>query len=126
MNTKGKLILFCGKMGAGKSTLAQSMAAEANSVLVSEDEWLSSHYPQQINSFEDYLSYSKQIKPFLKRHIQSLLSAGVTVVMDFPANTSRQRKWLLSLCNEIGVEHQLHYINLSDEICLAQISKRRK
>ena len=124
MNSKGKLILFCGKMGAGKTTLSRSIASESNAVLISEDEWLSSHYPNQINSFEDYRSYSQLIKPFVKKHVQSILTAGVDVVMDFPANTIRQRKWLLSLCNEIGSDHELIYLNVSDEICLAQIAKR--
>ena len=126
MNSKGKLILFCGKMGAGKTTLSKSISAEPKSILISEDEWLSSHYAEQINSFEDYLSYSQKIKPFIKEHIQSILTAGITVVLDFPANTLNQRQWLLSLSNEIGSEHELVYVNVTDEVCLAQISNRRK
>jgi adenylylsulfate kinase-like enzyme len=34
----GKLIFFCGKMGAGKSTKASEIAQESNAVLLSEDE----------------------------------------------------------------------------------------
>jgi len=126
MSSNGKLILFCGKMGAGKTTLSKSISAELNSVLISEDEWLSSHYSEQINSFEDYLSYSRKIKPFLKKHIQSILNAGITVILDFPANTTKQREWLFSLSNEVGSEHELIYLNTTDEICLSQISNRRK
>ena len=126
MNDKGKLILFCGKMGAGKTTLSQSIDSESTAVLMSEDEWLSSHYPGDINSFDDYLSYSQRIKPFVKRHIQQLLKAGLMVVLDFPANTSKQRKWLLSLCDEVNCDHELMYLHVSDEVCLTQITKRRK
>ncbi len=126
MESKGRLILFCGKMGAGKTTLSTSVAADSNAVLVSEDEWLSAHYPGKIHSFEDYLIFSKQIKPFVKKHIQRILAAGTTIVMDFPANTIKQRQWLLSLCNEIGADHQLIYINVSDDLCLSHISKRRE
>jgi len=42
----GKLIFFCGKMGAGKSTKSKEFASESNAVLLSEDEWLSILYPK--------------------------------------------------------------------------------
>lgn len=125
MSRKGKLILFCGKMGAGKTTLSKTIASKKDAVLISEDEWLSSHYPALISSFEDYIKYSQLIKPFVKDLIQSILCAGVTVVMDFPANTIKQRKWLLGLSQEVGAEHELFFLNMSDEQCLTQMAKRR-
>jgi len=39
MDTKGTLIFFCGKMGAGKTTQSLRLAQELNAVLISEDEW---------------------------------------------------------------------------------------
>ena len=41
----------------------------SNSVLISEDDWLSAHYPSQIQTFEDYIKYSNLIKPFVKSHV---------------------------------------------------------
>ena len=122
----GTLILFCGKMGAGKSTRSKVIAFEQNAVLLSEDEWLSSLYPEQISSFDDYLKYSAQLRPLIKSHVQNILSTGTNVVMDFPANTKKQRKWFLNLASEIGANHQLIYLNVSDDLCLKQIEKRRK
>jgi len=121
----GKLFFFCGKMGAGKSTRSKALAKQQQAILISEDEWLAAHYPQQINSFDDYINLSRQIKPFIKQHVQQLLATGCAVVMDFPANTRQQRRWFLTLCSELGCEHQLVYLNLSDEQCLSQIAKRR-
>ncbi|WP_412522461.1 AAA family ATPase [Shewanella algae] len=40
MNQVGTLIFFCGKMGAGKSTLSQELASERRAVCISEDQWL--------------------------------------------------------------------------------------
>jgi shikimate kinase len=34
---------FCGKMGAGKTTLSRSIARERKAVLISEDEWLAAN-----------------------------------------------------------------------------------
>ena len=121
----GELIFFCGKMGAGKSTHAQRMARERNTVLLSEDEWLASLYPQQISSLEDYVRFSNLLKPQIKKLVQSMLQAGTNVVMDFPANTFSQRDWFRSLLSEIDAPHSLVHIDVPDSICLEQIAKRR-
>ncbi|MFM2664791.1 ATP-binding protein [Vibrio mediterranei] len=125
MESTGKLVFFCGKMGAGKTTQSKLIAAKQRAVLISEDEWLAAHYPNQIQSFEDYIKFSTLIKPFIKSHVQSLLTVGVDVVMDFPANTVRQRSWFSSLCSEVQCAHELCYLDVSDEVCLVQIGKRR-
>ena len=88
---KGHLIFFCGKMGAGKSTSAAKIAHERNAVLLSEDEWLGSLYPDSIHSLKDYILYSGKIKPPIKKLVQGILTAGTDVVLDFPANTQSQR-----------------------------------
>lgn len=125
MSEKGTLTFFCGKMGAGKSTKSKALTIEKNAVLLSEDEWLVAHYPDQIHTFEDYLKFSTVIKPFVKSHVQQIINTGTNVVMDFPANTARQRSWFKQLCTEIGCEHEMIFLDLSDDQCLSQIAKRR-
>ncbi|MCA1055598.1 ATP-binding protein [Rossellomorea aquimaris] len=126
MKPEGTLYFFCGKMGAGKSTKSNQLAKDKHAVLLSEDEWLSSLYPDQIESFEDYLTFSAQLKPLVKKHVQHLLSVGTNVVMDFPANTKKLRKWFLDIASEANANHQLIYLNLTNEQCLRQIDQRRK
>lgn len=111
-------------MGAGKSTRSKEIEQTENAVLFSEDEWLEKLYPNQINDFDDYLSYAKLIKPLLKEHIQRILKVGSNVVLDFPGNTKTQRKWLLSVASEINANHQLIFLNISDDKCLKQINIR--
>lgn len=122
---KGVLTFFCGKMGAGKSTKAGEIAKELNAVLLSEDEWLTSLYPNKISSLNDYIEYSNLLKPQMKSLVQSILASGTDVVMDFPANTLSQRDWFRVIFSEIDAPHNLVYINLPNEICLKQIDKRR-
>ena len=122
---KGVLTFFCGKMGAGKSTKSSDIALERNAVLLSEDEWLESIYPNKIASLEDYIAYSNQLKPQMKKLNQAILVTGTDVVMDFPANTTAQREWFKNLYSEIDAPHELVYIDLSNENCLKQIKKRR-
>jgi len=125
MNAIGTLTFFCGKMGAGKSTKARKLSLEKNTLLISEGEWLATLYPTEISSFDDYIKYSAILRPLMKTHVQKILLTGTNVVLDFPANTAKQRMWFKELCEEIKAGHNLIFIDVSDERCLEQISKRR-
>ena len=121
---RGMLIFFCGKMGAGKSTKSRIVAIERNAVLISEDEWLSKLYPDQITSFEDYIKFSGQLRPLIKVHVQNILRTGTSVVMDFPANTKKQREWFNNLSAEAESEAELIYLKANNALCLKQIAQR--
>ena len=121
----GTLILLSGKMGAGKSTKSKQVAFDRNAVLISEDEWLSILYSDQIKTFDDYIHYSSIIKPLVKSHVVNILRTGVDVVMDFPANTTKQRSWFKGIIEEGNALHELIYLKVTDEICLERIEKRR-
>ena len=123
--SKGALTFFCGKMGAGKSTKALELSKQSNAVLLSEDEWLASLYPNKIASLSDYMHYANLMKPLIKKLVQSILLTGADVVMDFPANTIPQRNWFKSIFTEIEAPHKLLFIDLANEVCLAHIEQRR-
>jgi len=53
----------------------------------------------------------------LTRHICALLSRGVSVVLDFPGNTKDQRAWFRALFERANVEHELHFVDVSDVMC---------
>jgi hypothetical protein len=46
------------------------------------------------------------------------------VVLDFPANTRKQRAWFRQLLDVSHAEHELHFIVASDEICKRQLRER--
>lgn len=122
---KGTLIFFSGKMGAGKTTHSKAIAKERNTVLLSEDDWLESVYPNKIASLDDYVNYSNQLKPQIKKLVQSILMTGTDVVMDFPANTLSQREWFKTIFMEVDAPHHLLFIDVSNKRCLEQIVARR-
>lgn len=124
MSNTGVLVFFCGKMGSGKSTESKRVAIERGAVLISEDEWLSTLYPDQINSFDDYIQFSSQLRPLIKTHVQNILNAGASVVMDFPANTKKQRAWFTRLSKEAKARSELIYLKANDTLCLNQIKIR--
>jgi predicted kinase len=49
------LHLLCGKIASGKSTLAKELAAQPNTVIIDEDDWLAHLFPGEINTIDDYV-----------------------------------------------------------------------
>ena len=125
MHSNGTLIFFCGKMGSGKTTLSVEVAKSMGAIRLSEDEWLAALYPTEIEVFGDYIKYSSRLKPLLKSHVQDILKSGVSVVMDFPANTVSQRVWFKEILANDQIPHKLIYIEASDQLCLSQLQSRR-
>lgn len=124
MTAQSELVFFCGKMGAGKSTLAKRMATEMNALLLSEDEWLAALYPNEIHGLDDYVRCSRRLKSVLGAHVRSILKSGVSVVMDFPANTVTQRQWFREVFEPDGIPHRLIYLDVDDATCLQRIAAR--
>ncbi|NIE73649.1 ATP-binding protein [Pantoea sp. Ap-967] len=118
------LHLISGKIASGKSTLAKSLAAEGSTILLSEDNWLSRLYPDQIKSVTDYVRLARQIREVLGPLVIDVLRAGVPVVLDFPANTPQDRQWLRDLADAAKVPHRVHYIEVDDDTCRDRLHLR--
>ena len=118
------LHFFVGKIGAGKSTLAAELGREPNTVVVSEDEWLSVLYGEEIASIEDYLKCSYRLRAVLAPHLIALLRAGLNVVADFQANTIEARLWMREIFKNAGCAHRLHFLDVPDEVCRARLRRR--
>ena len=126
MNTAAKLIFLCGKMAAGKSTLARDLAERKNAVLLVEDAFLNALFPGEITDIPGYGRCSSRLKSALAPHVCALLSKGISVVLDFPGNTKAQRAWFRELIERANVEHELHFVDASDALCKGQLTERSK
>lgn len=118
------LYLVCGKIAAGKSTFAKGLAERTQTVLISEDSWLAYLYPLQIKSLEDYARCSAQLRAAMAPHLVALLKAGTSVVLDFPSNTLATRDWAREVVEQAAAAHELHYLDVSDELCKARLHAR--
>lgn len=122
--THACLHFFCGKAGAGKSTVAKSLAAAEQAILISEDVWLVRLYGDQMHTFDDYKRFSQRLKAVVGPLAIELLQSGRAVVLDFPANTKATRAWFRSLVDASGADHVLHFVDSADATCLARIAQR--
>ncbi|MBP6895631.1 MAG: ATP-binding protein [Pseudacidovorax sp.] len=124
LSSVATLHLVCGKIGSGKSTLTQRLASAPNTVRISEDDWLSRLYPNEIHALADYVRCAGRLRDAMSGHVESLLRSGVSVVLDFPANTVATRAWARGLYERAGAAHALHLLDVPDEVCKARLRAR--
>jgi len=117
------LHLLCGKVAAGKSTLARTLAADG-ALLVAQDPWMARLYPVELRTIEDYLKLSARLRDAMTPHLVDLLSAGLSLVLDWPANTVASRRWMRDLAEAGGAAAQLHWLDLPDRECLTRLDAR--
>lgn len=120
----GTLHLICGKLAAGKSTLAARLAAVPGTVAISEDFWLKRLFGDEMKDVADYVRVSAKLRGPMGAHAADLLKAGVDVVLDFPANTKATRAWMKSVADAAGARAILHWLDVPDEICLQRLRRR--
>jgi predicted kinase len=118
------LHLICGKMAAGKSTKARELAAQPSTVLIKQDEWLAALYPGELKTLQDYVRCSSRLNSVMSDHIEALLRAGLSIVLDFPANTVNSRNWMKGIFVRAGVAHTLHYLEVPDAECKRRLRLR--
>ena len=126
MSNPVKLMFLCGKMAAGKSTLAKDLAQRGDAILLVQDELLECLFPGEITDIPGFLDRSSRLRQAIASHICAILSKGVSVVLDFPGNTSVQRAWFREMFERAHVQHELHFIDAPDELCKRQLKDRTK
>lgn len=124
MPSQPRLHLVCGKIAAGKSTLCQRLADAPATVLVSEDDWLSTLWSGEIASLEDYARCSARLRAVMGPHLAELLRAGISVVLDFPANTLASRAWMRGVIEASDAAHTLHWLDIDEAVCKARLRAR--
>jgi predicted kinase len=120
------LHLLCGKIASGKSTLARRLAARPATLLISMDHWMSTLFPTENQTIEDFTRLSARLRAAMAPHIVDILRQDLSVVLDFPANTVSWRSWMRSLINQTGVAHELHVLDVPDALCKERLRQRNE
>jgi predicted kinase len=121
-----KFHLVCGYAASGKSTLARQLAQEHSAILLSEDQWLSALFADELHTLADYVRCTARLRNALGPHVVTLLKHCQPVVMDFAANTIEARAWLRGLARQADVSATLHFLDVPKEVCWQRAEKRNQ
>lgn len=124
--SKTTLFLVSGKIASGKSTLTKQLAHQNNALLICQDDWLSTLFPEEIRTLEDYVKYFGRLTDIMGKHVSAILKGGTSVVLDFPANTLKTRAWMKSIGDSANCRIEMHFLDVPDQICLQRLTARNK
>lgn len=118
------LHLLCGKIASGKSTLTARLAETQGAVVIAEDAWLKALYGDEMVSITDFARCMAKLREVMGPHVILLLEAGLSVVLDFQANTVASRVWMRGILDQTNADHRLHVLDVPDEVCIARLQAR--
>jgi predicted kinase len=116
--------MVCGKVASGKSTLCAELAQGPATIVVAQDHWMARLYPNEIKTVPDYIRLVPRLRAAMGPHLTDLLRAGLSVVLDWPANTVASRAWMRNVFEAAAASHKLHVLAVPDEICLERLWAR--
>lgn len=118
------LHMMCGKIASGKSTLAASLSASHQLIVIAEDEWLKALYSDQMKTIADYVQCMSKLRAVIGPHVADLLNSGLSLVLDFQANTVQSRTWMKGILEQTKAEHALHVLDTPDHVCISRLHAR--
>ena len=121
-----RLILICGSIGAGKTTYSISLAKEVKAVRFSIDPWMQTLFSKDMKSSD----YSWIIERVYRCYEQiwevsrQILMLRGNVILDFGFTTKAQRKIFITKAKEIGINSEIHYLDVPLDIRKQRVKQR--
>jgi predicted kinase len=100
------LYVLCGLPGAGKTTRSKEITAATNGILLCTDDWLEAvgislvDYPPRF-----------RLEPYLRKHAEQLLRAGVSVIVEFASWSRAERDAIREVALRAGARAELHFVD---------------
>ena len=117
-----KVILVCGKICCGKSTYAERLRIENKAVLLSVDEIMLALFGLYAGDKHD--EYVDKTKKHLLDKSVEIIETGISVILDWGFWKKDERTYVKEFYSAKNIEHEFHYIDISDEVWRARLNKR--
>lgn len=108
-----KVIMTCGKICCGKTTYAGKLSREYNAVILSIDEFMLALFGQYAGEKHD--EYVNALEKILFEKSADIVRSGANVILDWGFWTRTKRQYARKFYGSIGIECEIHYIDISGE-----------
>lgn len=119
-----KAILICGKLCSGKTTYCNRLISEHGGVLLSCDEMTLQLFDGDLGEKHDDMV--ERIKRYLLKKAAEIAANGVDVLLDWGFWRKSDRKAAREFFSSHGIESELHYLEVPDELWHSRIEKRNQ
>ena len=119
-----KVIMTCGKICSGKSTYAKQLSMKEKAVILSVDEItlaLSDLYSG--DRLDDYV---ERLERYLFDKSVEIVETDINVILDWGLWTKAERDHARAFYKSHGIECEIHYIDVSDDVWQLRIDKRNE
>ncbi|MBQ1288103.1 MAG: ATP-binding protein [Erysipelotrichaceae bacterium] len=119
-----KVVLICGRPGAGKTYYARKLLSKEKAVLLSNDELLNALFPKKHPNDDHGLMM--RINDYLLRETVEIIHSGSDVILDWGFWKKEERKEISEYFMKHGVYCEWHYIDVNEEQWKRNIAKRNE
>lgn len=128
------LLLVCGVIASGKSSIAEALAGELCIPLLVADRirkflaGVSPHTPLSDASFADHYSAeaTRAVYAELLQRAETVLGSGRSAILDASFRNREQREAARALAQRLGVEFLVIECRCERELCLARLAERAR
>ena len=119
-----KIIIVCGKICSGKSYYSNELKEKYNAVLIEPDEATYELINNEQGEF--YNIFSKRLNNYLTKKVGEIAQAGANVIFERGLWSKKDRKEIKEYYENLGIECELHYVYVSNEVWKQNILERNE
>lgn len=119
-----KVYLICGKICSGKSYYSRQLQQSVNAVILSPDEATNDLINNEQREF--YNIFCERLLQYMNKKAVEIVRAGANVIYERGLWSKEERNKTKEYFRQYGIEIELHYVYVSDELWKKQISERNK
>lgn len=119
-----KVILLCGKIGAGKTTYARQLMRKNPTVYLSTDDLMLQLFPEPLG--DRYDEAVARAQRYLYERAADFVAIGVDVILEGTGWKRADRLATSSFFREGGTPFEWHYVDITDEAWRAHIDARNR
>lgn len=119
-----KVYLICGKICSGKSYYSRQLQQSVNAVILSPDEATNDLINNEQGEF--YNIFCERLLQYMNKKAVEIVRAGANVIYERGLWSKEERNKTKEYFRQHGIEIELHYVYVSDELWKKQIAERNK